>query len=59
MPKGVAVGTLAIGEAGAANAGLLAAQIIALNNDDVRNNIIAFREKQTQTVLENQSLELE
>lgn len=59
MPKGVAVGTLAIGEAGAANAGLLAAQIIALQNEDVRNNIITFRTKQTQTVLSNQTLELE
>jgi 5-(carboxyamino)imidazole ribonucleotide mutase len=58
MPKGVAVGTLAIGEAGAANAGLLAAQIIALNNGDVRDNIIAFRQKQTETVLANQTLEL-
>lgn len=59
MPKGVAVGTLAIGEAGAANAGLLAAQIVALQNADVRNNIIAFRAKQTETVMANQSLELE
>jgi 5-(carboxyamino)imidazole ribonucleotide mutase len=58
MPKGVAVGTLAIGEAGAANAGLLAAQIIALHNGDVRDNIIAFRQKQTETVLANQTLEL-
>ncbi|MFC4700786.1 5-(carboxyamino)imidazole ribonucleotide mutase [Glaciecola siphonariae] len=59
MPKGVAVGTLAIGEAGAANAGLLAAQVIALNDESVRQNIIAFRQKQTATVLENQNLELE
>jgi 5-(carboxyamino)imidazole ribonucleotide mutase len=59
MPKGVAVGTLAIGEAGAANAGLLAAQIIALQNKDVRDNIVAFRAKQTQTILDNQTLELE
>jgi 5-(carboxyamino)imidazole ribonucleotide mutase len=58
MPKGVAVGTLAIGEAGAANAGLLAAQIVALQNKDIRDNIIAFRTKQTQTVLSNQTLEL-
>jgi 5-(carboxyamino)imidazole ribonucleotide mutase len=58
MPKGVAVGTLAIGEAGAANAGLLAAQIIALQNEDVRNKIISFRQKQTETVLANQTLEL-
>ena len=59
MPKGVAVGTLAIGEAGAANAGLLAAQIVALQNKGVRDNIIAFRKKQTDTILSNQNLELE
>lgn len=59
MPKGVAVGTLAIGEAGAANAGLLAAQVIALNDTQVRKNVIAFRQKQTETVLANQRLELE
>jgi 5-(carboxyamino)imidazole ribonucleotide mutase len=58
MPKGVAVGTLAIGEAGAANAGLLAAQVIALNNTDVREKVIAFRSTQTETVLANQNLEL-
>ncbi len=59
MPKGVAVGTLAIGEAGAANAGLLAAQVVALQNKDVRDNIVAFRQNQTETVLANQTLELE
>lgn len=59
MPKGVAVGTLAIGEAGAANAGLLAAQIVALQNLSVRNNIMAFRAKQTETVLANQTLDLD
>ncbi|MBT1452221.1 5-(carboxyamino)imidazole ribonucleotide mutase [Glaciecola sp. XM2] len=58
MPKGVAVGTLAIGEAGAANAGLMAAQIIALNDQAIKDNIIAFRQQQTQTVLANQTLEL-
>jgi 5-(carboxyamino)imidazole ribonucleotide mutase len=58
MPKGVAVGTLAIGEAGAANAGLLAAQVIALNNATVRQAIIEFRHKQTETVLANGQLEL-
>jgi 5-(carboxyamino)imidazole ribonucleotide mutase len=58
MPKGVAVGTLAIGEAGAANAGLLAAQIVALQEPAVRDSIIAFREKQTETVLANGQLEL-
>lgn len=58
MPKGVAVGTLAIGEAGAANAGLLAAQIVALQEPAVRDAIIAFRKKQTETVLANGQLEL-
>lgn len=57
MPKGVAVGTLAIGEAGAANAGLLAAQVIALHDDNVREKIIQFRKSQTQAVLENATLE--
>ncbi|NQY39148.1 MAG: 5-(carboxyamino)imidazole ribonucleotide mutase [Henriciella sp.] len=52
MPKGVPVGTLAIGEAGAANAGLLAASIIALENDDVAAKLDAFRDKQTDAVQE-------
>ena len=51
MPAGIAVGTLAIGEAGAKNAGLLAASIIALENATVRKKIEAFRKKQTETVL--------
>lgn len=51
MPAGIAVGTLAIGPAGAANAGILAAQIIALQNDDVRAKLIEFRSKQTEKVL--------
>ncbi|WP_411692832.1 5-(carboxyamino)imidazole ribonucleotide mutase [Glaciecola sp.] len=59
MPKGVAVGTLAIGEAGAANAGLLAAQVIALQEPKVRDAIIAFRQAQTETVMSKQTLELD
>tara|TARA_B100001059_G_scaffold61828_1_gene57753 strand:- start:290522 stop:290995 length:474 start_codon:yes stop_codon:yes gene_type:complete len=51
MPKGVAVGTLAIGEAGAANAGLLAAQILATSNPELLSKIDAFRQAQTDTVL--------
>lgn len=51
MPKGVAVGTLAIGEAGAANAGLLAAQIIGAFDEEVMAKIEAFRASQTETVL--------
>ncbi len=53
MPGGIAVGTLAIGKAGAKNAGLLAAQIVALNNEDVAQKIIEFRKNQTDTVLAN------
>ena len=59
MPKGVAVGTLAIGEAGAANAGLLAAQMLANQDPALRDRIISFREKQTAIVLENATLELD
>ncbi|MFT7619950.1 MAG: 5-(carboxyamino)imidazole ribonucleotide mutase [Planctomycetota bacterium] len=51
MPKGVAVGTLAIGAAGAANAGLLASQIIALNNPEVAARIADFRSQQTERVM--------
>ncbi|MDX1817709.1 MAG: 5-(carboxyamino)imidazole ribonucleotide mutase [Marinobacter sp.] len=53
MPGGVAVGTLAIGKAGATNAGLLAAQIIGTSDDSVRKAVEAFRSTQTQTVLDN------
>jgi len=52
MPGGVAVGTLAIGIAGAKNAGLLAAQILGLQNTDVRNAVAGFRQSQTATVLD-------
>ncbi|MCG2580951.1 MAG: 5-(carboxyamino)imidazole ribonucleotide mutase [Marinobacter sp.] len=53
MPGGIAVGTLAIGKAGATNAGLLAAQIVGTFNDDVRKAVDEFRKNQTQTVLDN------
>ncbi len=52
MPKGVPVGTLAIGEAGAANAGLLAAAIIALEDAGVAAKLDAFRKAQTDGVKE-------
>ncbi len=51
MPGGVPVGTLAIGAAGAKNAAILAASVIALENETVRARLIAFREKQTADVL--------
>ena len=53
MPKGIAVGTLAIGEAGAANAGLLAAQIIGTHDEEVMAKVEAFRSEQTETILAN------
>jgi len=51
MPAGIPVGTLAIGEAGAKNAGLLAAAVIALHNKTVCKKLVAFRKKQTDDVL--------
>lgn len=53
MPKGIPVGTLAIGAAGAANAGLLAAQILARFNPDIASHLKTFRDNQTQSVLDN------
>jgi 5-(carboxyamino)imidazole ribonucleotide mutase len=52
MPAGVPVGTLAIGRAGAVNAALLAASILALDDDGVRARLEAFRASQTQSVLD-------
>jgi 5-(carboxyamino)imidazole ribonucleotide mutase len=51
MPKGIAVGTLAIGEAGAANAGILAAQIIGIHEPSVMEKVEQFRQSQTDMVL--------
>lgn len=53
MPKGVAVGTLAIGVAGAFNAGLLACQILAVTDPTLAAKIDQFRHDQTQSVLDN------
>ena len=50
MPKGVPVGTLAIGEAGATNAGIMAASIIALGDQTVAEKLEAFRQTQTDSV---------
>jgi 5-(carboxyamino)imidazole ribonucleotide mutase len=50
MPAGVPVGTLAIGEAGAKNAALLAIAILALSRSDVRAKLLHFRNNQTQKV---------
>jgi 5-(carboxyamino)imidazole ribonucleotide mutase len=51
MPKGIPVGTLAIGEAGAANAALLAVQILALHNPKLAEKLHKFRAEQTTMVL--------
>jgi 5-(carboxyamino)imidazole ribonucleotide mutase len=51
MPGGIPVGTLAIGNAGAKNAALLAASIIALSDEKVRKNLEAFRKRQSESVL--------
>jgi len=51
MPRGVAVGALAIGESGAFNAGLLACQILANDDPEIARKVEQFREKQTQGVL--------
>ena len=52
MPAGVPVGTLAIGEAGASNAGLLAAQILALEDEELARRLEVLRAKQTAAVPE-------
>jgi 5-(carboxyamino)imidazole ribonucleotide mutase len=52
MPAGVPVGTLAIGEAGAVNAGLLAAQILALGDSSLGARVAAYRAAQTDAIPE-------
>lgn len=53
MPGGVPVGTLAIGKAGAVNAGLLAARILGMKDAALRERVRAWTEKQTRGVLDN------
>lgn len=53
MPRGVSVGTLAIGAAGAFNAGLMAAQILALHDSALLNRLEAWRQSRTDDVLAN------
>ena len=52
MPAGIPVGTLAVGEAGARNAGLLAAQILALSDPALAIRVADFRRTQTESVAE-------
>ena len=51
MPKGVPVASFAIGNAGAANAGLFAVALLAVNNSELGERLISFRQKQTEKVL--------
>jgi 5-(carboxyamino)imidazole ribonucleotide mutase len=53
MPAGIPVGTLAIGRAGACNAALLAASVLALHDPAIAKALEAYRARQTQTVLDN------
>ncbi len=55
MPAGVPTGTLAIGEAGATNAGLLAASILATSDDELAQRLIAWRAERSEAVAERPS----
>jgi len=57
MPAGVPVGTLAIGESGAKNAGLLAAAILATSDEELAGRLKAFRAEQTASVAERPTTE--
>src|SRR5919204_409668 len=52
MPPGVPVGTLAIGKAGAINAALLAAAVLALSDEPLSRRLVAWRKRQTEAVAE-------
>jgi len=52
MPAGIPVGTLAIGRAGAVNAALLAAAILALEDEEIGRRVRAFRKEQAQKILD-------
>jgi 5-(carboxyamino)imidazole ribonucleotide mutase len=56
MPKGIPVGTLAVGEPGAANAALLAASILALSRPELRERLRAWRAERTSAVLADTDL---
>jgi 5-(carboxyamino)imidazole ribonucleotide mutase len=58
MPAGIPVGTLAIGKAGAINAALLAASILALGDPGIRERYLAFRQAQTDKAMGDDDLEL-
>lgn len=53
MPSGIPVATFAIGAPGALNAGLFAAQMLSAKYPDIQQKILAYRQKQTQQILDN------
>jgi len=56
MPKGVPVATVAIGDAGAENAAILAAKIIGLNNNKVNANLRSRKKKSTDTIIKSSDI---
>lgn len=58
MPAGVPVATFAIGKAGAINAALFAAQILAASDPSIRERVLAFRKTQTEKILADDDLQL-
>ena len=58
MPGGVPVATVAIGEAGAKNAGILATKILSLNNDELKKRLILFNESIKEDLIKNSNVDL-
>jgi len=56
MPAGIPVATVAIGKAGSINAGLLAASILSLKHPDINKKLLAYRKKQTKSVLKSSKI---
>ena len=54
MPSGIPVATFGIGNAGASNAALMAVSILSLDNHDLKNKLIKFRENKAKSVLESE-----
>ena len=59
MPGGIPVGTLAIGTAGAKNAGLLAVRILSLHDEELKSRLYEFQTQQTQSVMNDSELSLD
>ena len=56
MPAGIPVATVAIGKAGSINAGLLAASILSLKYPEINKKLLAYRKKQTKSVLKSSKI---